>query len=118
MKGVFQQPTFPLWFDDEQDVSIATANFDPMLTEAAHDVGKFSHNGYGIKNCTETAGLVRVITVFQYRANRNSVTGIVPRTVRLNGGDWCLTPVVKVFATNDANYPSIGMTYITVGIIL
>lgn len=119
---VFDSGKFPLWFDDIEAASIAAADFDPITTldvpATEHEIGRYSRNGFGVKNGTETAAFIRAVTLAQYRANHNSLTGVVPRTIYLNGGDWCLTPVVKVFAANDATYPSTGMTNINVGWII
>jgi hypothetical protein len=113
-----QGGSYPLWFEDADDHDISIADFDPITTEADHDVGKYIKCGFGVKNATETAGFIRAVTLSQYEDNHKSLTGITPRTIRLNGGDWCLTPIVKVCAANHATTPSTGMTYITVGLII
>ena len=119
MAVVFQQPQLPIWFDHIESASIATANYDPIVTLAGlKTLGHFTSNGFGLKNGTETAAFIRAITLAQYRMNRNSCTGVVPTTIHLNGGDWCLTPLIKVFAANDGTYPSTGMTTVDIGWIL
>lgn len=118
MAVMFDSGKFPLWFDDIIAFDISTTDFDPIATEADHDIGQYTRNGFGVKNGTETAAFIRAVTLAQYRANHKSLTGIVPRTIYLNGGDWCLTPVVKIFAADDGTYPSTGMTNINVGLII
>lgn len=122
MAVMFDSGKFPLWLDDIEAVSIAAADFDPITTlnvpATEHEIGKYARNGFAVKNGTETAAFIRAVTLAQYRANHNSLTGVVPRTIYLNGGDWCLTPVVKVCAANHATTPSTGMTLINVGWII
>lgn len=121
MAVMFDSGKFPLWFDDIIAFDISTTDFDPIATEADHDIGQYTRNGFGVKNGTETAAFIRAVTLAQFRANHNSTTlpvGEEPRTIYLNGGDWCLTPVVKVYAADDATYPSTGMTDINIGLII
>lgn len=123
MAVMFDNQKFPLWFDDIEAVSIASADFNPITDLGAvpateHQVGRYIRNGFGVRNGSETAAFIRAITLAQYRANNKSLVGIVPRTIYLNGGDWCLTPVVKVFAANSGTYPSTGMTNVNIGLII
>jgi len=117
MAVVFGQRDFPIWFDDIEEYSIATADFNPGTTVTAYDHENYQRNGFALKNGTETAGFIRAVTLAQYLRNNKSVTGIVPRRIDLNGGDWALTPLIKVFAANDATYPSTGMTIVNIGLI-
>ena len=114
--GVFQNASFPLWFNDIEYHNLVTpADFDPLVTAAAHDVGLYIRNGFAVKNATANVGHIYAVTLAQYLANHKSVTGIVPRRIDLDGYDWCLTPIVKVFDT-VAPYAS-TVTAINVGII-
>ena len=124
MDGAFQKPDYPLWFSDIEYVSIAAADFDPPGQQTQYNIGIYMSNGFGVKNATSTAGYVYVITLQQYLNDGHSSyvdfrTGalLVPRRIDLNGYDWVLTPVAKVFAANHATYPS-TVTEINVGWIL
>lgn len=116
----FDANVFPLWFTDLEYADISTADFNPIVTYAGtpNDIGQYTRNGFAVKNATETKAFIRVITLAQFRANHNVLTGIIPRRVDLLGGEWCLTPVVFVCAANHANFPSTGMTDINVGKII
>jgi hypothetical protein len=115
--GIFKGKPYPLWFDHIISTSLAAADFDPIAQFPAGSklLGHYTSNGFGLKNATETAGFIRAITLYQYEMNNKSLTGIIPTTINLNGGDWALTPLIKVFAANHATYPSTGMTTINVG---
>lgn len=125
--------SLPLWFDDITSfTSIATADYSPiatylagsMTTADASLMGKFIRNGFGVKNATDTAGYIYAITWRQYqdylktnKENPNVITGIVPRKIDLQAGEWCLTPLIKVCADNHATYPS-TVTTLNIGTIL
>lgn len=116
MAVVFQQPNFPLWLDHILSTSIATADFDPVVQLVGNKLlGNYIHNGFALKNAAAAAGFIRAITLFQYRQNHDSLTGLVPTTINLAAAEWCMTPLMKVFAANHALYPSVGMTTIDIG---
>lgn len=110
---------YPLWFEDIPDyVDISAADFSPIEDGALEDteIEVYTKSGFGVKNATEDAGYIYAVTWHQYEANRRDLTGIVPRQIYLLGGDWALTPLVKVFAGDDDEYAS-TVTTINVGTI-
>lgn len=125
----------PLWMEDITDyASIATANFDPLATyQATPTSANLSHmyshlkSGFAVKNATDNSGYIYAITWNQLetylKANKGlvetswSYSGIVPRQIHLAAGEWCVTPLAKVFADNDGTYAS-TVTTINVGRIL
>lgn len=124
-----------VWFEDITDyVSIATANFHPLgVYQATPTAATLSHmythlkNGFGVKNATDNSGYIYAVTWSQYdayvKANRGiaetawDIGNIVPRQIHLLAGEWCVTPIAKVYADNDATYPSTVAT-INIGRIL
>jgi hypothetical protein len=124
ISGAFQNSNYPLWFHDIEYWNIAIQDFDPPGQQTQYNIGDYMSNGFGVKNATATAGYIYAITWYQYESDgHNSFidfrTGLalVPRRIDLDGYDWCITPLAKVFADNDANYPS-TITAINVGKIL
>ena len=100
---------------------LTAGDFDPIgdtpdtLSDTQEDV--FIHNGFLVKNATDDAGLVYVVTwnefeVHRTQSNMSLVTYFqvlalcTPIAVYLPSGGWCETPVVKVYATSDQTYPS------------
>lgn len=130
--------SYPLWFSDLAGLySVATMAFDPFATYNASaktasdesDLRKYVKNGFGVKNATDASVDIYVITWEQYQDYLTThketpyddtlIHTITARQVQLGAGEWCLTPVVKVYAANDGDYsPLAGATYIQVGIIL
>ena len=126
---------FPFWFEDITDyVSIAAANFHPIgVYQATPTSATLSHmythvkNGFGVKNATDNNGYIYAVTWSQFqdyiKANRRlaetawDIGSIIPRQIHLAAGEWCVTPIVKVYADNDATYPSTVVT-INIGRIL
>lgn len=135
----------PLWFESIGDyTSIATADFDPIATFQAGDttslsrrstMNKYIKSGFGVKNATDNSGVIYAITWQQFddyrKANKaiedsHKTTGVTPTNYDLSGltpveiqlaaGEWCVTPLIKVFADNDATYKS-TVTTINIGII-
>ena len=125
-----------LWFEDILAYSsIATANVDPiavyqagsMATSDLSLMNEYVAHGFGVKNATDTAGYIYAITFSQFESylkqNRGILpvnyvlTGIVPRQIHLAAGEWCVTPIVKVFKDNDGTYPS-TITTVNIGRIL
>jgi hypothetical protein len=115
----------PFWFEDILDyASIATTDFDPIATyvggsKATSDLSKLNKyikGGFGVKNATDNSGYIYAVTWAQFQdyisTNRGVVpanytlAGIVPRQIFLASGEWCLTPIVKVFKDNDGTYAS------------
>jgi hypothetical protein len=131
-----QGASIPFWFEDILNyVSIATANFDPIATYQASakttlllsTMNEYVANGFGVKNATDNSGYIYAVTWSQYdnylRTHASitpatiDLSAIVPRQIHLIGGEWCVTPIVKVFAGNDGTYASTVVT-INVGRIL
>jgi hypothetical protein len=131
-----QGGALPIIFEDiVAYAAIGTADYDPIATykggsmaEADLSVlGTFINNGFGVQNATATGAYIYAITWSQFDAykKRNkglaaasySLTGITPRQIWIGAGDWAQTPIVKVFAGNDATYKS-TVTTICVGRIL
>lgn len=116
----------PLWFTDILDpaadldttIAIATVDIDPLTSEDFTDaeVALLTENGFAVCNTGDDTGTLYAVTYFQYMRNKKSLTGIVPRKITLASGDWCLTPVIKVFAGDDANYAT-TVTAVNIGII-
>lgn len=128
--------SLPLWMDDFLYYgSIATSNYDPIATYQAGAktsvlnavLWEAIKGGFAVKNATADAGYIYAITWRQfedYRLQNKQLTeatwdlsAIVPRQIYLLGGEFALTPIVKVFAGNDATYKSTVAT-INVGKIL
>ena len=113
---------YPFWGEHMEYHAIGVADFDPTndVTIIARDKPNYLKNGFMVKNASTNIGHIFAITFHQYEANQrqlvNWITGValVPVRIDLDGYDWVLTPLVKVFAGNDATYPSTVM-YITVG---
>jgi len=108
----------PLYFEDIDYVSVATANYSPSENESLSAAlkAKYMQSGFIVMNCTSDLAYVYAITWEQYRANKNSLTGLEPKQLYAASGDVVYTPLVKVYAGNDATYPS-TMTMLNIGII-
>ena len=122
-------------YEDITDyVSIAAANFDPLAVyQATPTAANLSHmythlkNGFGVKNATDTSGVLWAVTWSQFedyrKANKGIAetawtwAGIVPREIHLLAGEWCATPIAKVYANNTQGYAG-TVTIINVGRIL
>jgi len=120
--GAFQNSNFPLWADDVEYWSLAQ-DFDPPGQQTQFNIGKYMNHGFMVKNATTNIGHIYAITWYQYvRDGHYSYidfrTGValVPRRIDLDGYDWCITPLAKVFDT-VAPYAS-TVTAINVGKIL
>jgi hypothetical protein len=128
--------SLPLWFEDILAYSsIATANVDPIATYQASSMAtsdlstmnEYVAHGFGVKNATDNSGYIYAITFSQFESylkqNRGilpaswSLSGIVPRQIHLAAGEWCVTPIVKVFKDNDNTYASTVVT-VNIGRIL
>ena len=108
----------PLYFEDIDYVSVATANYSPSENESlsAADKAKYMQSGFIIMNCTDSLTYAYAITWEQYRANNKSLTDLVPKQLYAASADVIYTPVVKVYAGNDATYPSTMVT-LNIGLI-
>lgn len=110
---------------------LTTGNFSPIDNAPAvysdSEEDMYIHNGFLIKNATDTAGLAYCVTWEQFqaarlRANRALVTNatvlaaINPVACYLTSGQWLECPVVKVFATTSQTFPT-TITYINVGTV-
>jgi hypothetical protein len=111
--------------------NLALSNVSPIENQPAvysdSEEDMFIKNGFLIANATDTAGLAYVVTWEQFqivrtRQNRALVTNAqvlalcVPIAVYLASGDWCMTPIVKVFATTNQTYPT-TVAYVNVGTV-
>ncbi len=103
-------------------VDLAASDFSPIenqpaaLTDTQEDV--YIKNGFIAENATDTAGLLYVVTwnefqIHRQRSNRALVTNTqvlalcTPIQVYVASGSYCMTPLVKVYATTDQSYPSV-----------
>jgi len=126
----------PLWFQDIISYSsIATTDLDPIATykasaKATSDLSlmnQYVAHGFGVKNATDTGAYIFAITLAQYKSyvsqNRGILpasyvlTGITPRQIHLAAGEWCLTPIVKVFAGNAGGGFASTVGTVNIGII-
>jgi hypothetical protein len=129
--------SIPFWFECITDyTSIATADFDPIATykngaqtsALLSKMNSYVANGFGVKNATDNAGYIYAITYCQYDdylfKNPNispasiDLSGITPRQIDLAGHEWCVTPIVKVFADNAGGGYASTVVTINVGRIL
>jgi hypothetical protein len=105
---------------------IQTANFDPItsLHNATHvhptelnasEVGEYSQKGFLIR--PDTDGLIYGITWRDYIDNKKSLTGLSPQAYLASANTWIECAYVKIYAHNDATYPS-GSHYINVAPIV
>jgi hypothetical protein len=118
--------SMPLWFADILDPAvdlsgtwaIATEDIDPITSSSftASEKDLLISNGFAVCNVADAAGIVYAVTYFQYMKNKYSLTGLIPRKIALAAGDWCLTPVVKIFAGNHASYAT-TVTALNIGVI-
>ena len=108
----------PLWFEDIEYVSVATANYSPSEDESLSEanVAKYVQSGFVVMNCGDDAGYVEAITWEQYRANSLSLTGLTPRKLYAASMDVVYTPIVKVYAADDVTYPS-SISTLNIGIV-
>ena len=98
----------------------------PTLAElSAYEV--FLKSGFLAANATDTAGLAYVVTWNEFQlhrqeANRDLVADVTvlalcaPVAIYLASGDWTMTPIVKIFATENQTYPT-TVTYVNIGTI-
>ena len=98
----------------------------PTLAElSAYEV--FLKSGFLAANATDTAGLIYVVTWNEFQTHRqqsniNLVTDVqvlalcAPVAIYLASGDWTMTPIVKIFATDNQTYPTV-VTYVNIGTI-
>jgi len=124
---------YPLWFNNITDyASIAVADFSPVATYLAGAATSvrlsacnvYIKHGFAVKNATENAGYIWAITWTDYQGylatnkeNPLVITSITPRQIYLLAGEWCLTPVIKVFAGNDGSGHASTVATINVGTI-
>ena len=109
--------------------NLAGGDFSPIenapiaFTDTQEEV--YIKSGFVVANATDTAGIVYCVTWEQYRtmrqqSNHTLVTNAqvialcVPVQIYLASGDWTMTPVVKVFSTEE-QYTTV--VYINVGTI-
>jgi len=94
--------------------NLTVGDFSPIenqpaaFTDSEEEV--YIKSGFLVKNATDTAGLVYVVTwnefqIHRQQSNRNLVTNLqvlalcAPVVIYLTSGDWTETPIVKVFST-------------------
>ena len=104
--------------DDVYVRSIATTDYAPVTADTAlnaAEIGALKDNGFYVK--PDTDGALYVITLAQYKKNKNSITGLTPVDIGGLAGFYEPVPVVLVKAKNDATYAS-ASTNIRVGTIV
>lgn len=105
--------------DDVYIRSIATADYNPASDTTALNaaqIGALLTNGFYVKPNVD--GNLYVITLRQYKNNKNSITGLTPINIGpVVAGFYEPVPVVLVKANNDGTYPS-ASTSINVGTIM
>jgi hypothetical protein len=105
----------PIFVDYYEYHSIATEDYspteDPSLT--AEEIGLIESVGFLVMPNAD--GALYGITLYDFKNNNDSVTGLVPEPFPGLASTWIECRFVKVFATDDATYKSIA-TAITVGI--
>ena len=112
---------FPEFADDIETQSITSADFSPIedASLTASEIGRYTDKGFLVRALAD--GNAYVITLRQYKNNNNSLTGLVPHgVIPMSANTWLECRVVKVYADDDATYPStIGDAsgYVNIGII-
>jgi len=112
----------PLWVEDiTYYFDLTTDDFSPLedapeaFTDSREEL--YIKNGFAVCNATEDAGVVLVITLWQYQHNHYDLATLVPVPVFLMPGDWVMTPVVKVFQSEGQDLVYALVETINVGII-
>ena len=98
-------PFFIDWFTYE---SIATADYSPT-EDPSFDTqlnGVIEDRGFLVR--PDADGLLYGITLYAFKANNDSVSGLVPEAYLGVDNQWIECRFVKVFATNDSSYGTIA----------
>ena len=118
----FDGTKVPFFVDDIEVKDISTADFSPSEDPSMSDTdkGKYLDKGFLVR--AQADGNACVITLRQYLKNNKTVTGLTPIKVIMSANQWLECRVVKVYAKDDATYPStIGDSTndeINIGVIL
>jgi hypothetical protein len=126
-----------LWLEHIYLSTIASAAIDPFAvydasSKGASDaslLGKFIDSGFSIENHSATQGDFYAITWSQYQDylalnkekpyDLTALAAITPAHIGLGPHEWCITPLVKIYAANSGTYvPTAGLAVINVGRIL
>jgi hypothetical protein len=117
---------YPFWFENITDYyDLSSGNFDPVgdyqasgMTDADESVmWSYVKNGFGVKNATDDSGILKVVTWSDFdayvKANKDMtaadyvMASITTRTVQLSAGEWCVTPIVKVYEYDETSVSTI-----------
>jgi hypothetical protein len=111
--------------------TLAAVDFSPIddtpAIFSATEEDLYIKNGFMFYNATDNSGIAYVVTwnefqIHRQQQNRALVTNAqvlalcTPVAVYLASGDWCMTPVVKVFNIQNGQYLS-TVTMINIGTI-
>lgn len=107
----------PLFLDYYRYFSIATADFSPLEDPSPADIetGIFEEKGFLARPNAD--GNFYAIQLKDYLDNGKSFTGLVPEPFLGKDGQWIECRLIKVFASNDAQYGSTA-TAINYGITI
>ena len=107
--------------DDILYFNLATADFspseDPSPSEYPEDGGVDHIMDKGFYVRPQAAGNLYGVTLRQYQKNGKSLSGIKPALITCAANAWIECRFVKIFATNDALYPTTASP-INIGVIL
>jgi hypothetical protein len=99
------------FIDNFRYVSIATADFSPAEDPSpfsATDAANMLARGFFVMPHAD--GNFYGITWRDYHANKDSLTGVIPSLYKGLDATWIPVRFVKVFASNDSDYPTIATT--------
>lgn len=107
----------PFFVDFFERHSIAIKDFSPSEDPSIedHDEGKYMDKGFLVRPNAD--GDLYGVTLYDYEMNGKSLTGIVPEPFDGKANEWIECRFVKIFASNDSNYPTTATT-ITIGVTI
>ena len=118
--------SLPLLLTDIIYQSIATADVDPLATAAASRTKNqkaMVDRGFIIRGNAAGAYNLYAITWNAYEQNGKALTiaaggkaDLTPVLLYATGAEWELIPLIKVYAQNDATYPT-GCATVNIGIL-
>jgi hypothetical protein len=96
----------PLFVVDYVYVSIATEDFSPTedASLSAEEIGLFEAKGFLVRPNAD--GDMYGITLYRYKNNKNSLTGLTPKRYLGAQNQWIECRFIKVYASNNGTYPS------------
>jgi len=89
----------PFILNDIENQDISAAAYAPTGD-------KYLKKGFFVKG--DTSGTLKVITLYQYKENENSTSGLSYRDIYVQAGQWELTPVVAVNTGSDSSNINVG----------